>query len=65
MEYKLVCVNKIQRIIYPQLPANNSRFSINNHKYTGEYYWPVMIDYVKKNTPISCHSVDWYSLGSD
>lgn len=23
-------------------------------KYTGKYYWPVMVDYIKKNTPISC-----------
>lgn len=24
-------------------------------KYTGKYYWPVMVDYIKKNTPISCN----------
>lgn len=23
-------------------------------KYTGKYYWPVMVDYIKKNSPISC-----------
>lgn len=23
-------------------------------KYTGKYYWPVMADYVKKNSPIQC-----------
>jgi 2',3'-cyclic-nucleotide 2'-phosphodiesterase (5'-nucleotidase family) len=24
-------------------------------KYTGKYYWPVMVDYIKKNSPISCN----------
>lgn len=23
-------------------------------KYTGKYYWPVMVDYIKENTPLTC-----------
>lgn len=24
-------------------------------KYTGQYYWPVLVDYIQKNSPISCN----------
>lgn len=30
-------------------------------KYTGKYYWPVMVDYIKKNSPISCSNISEWS----
>lgn len=50
--YRIAIPAEVALAIQTSIPGY--RHYLQNLKYTGKYYWPVVAEYIRKNTPLTC-----------